>query len=335
MQFGIFDHLDRGDAPLAQFYEDRLQLIEAADRAGIASYHLAEHHWNPVGMAPLPGVFLGAVAMRTKRIKFGPLSYAVTFHDPLILAEEIAMLDQMSGGRFLLGVGRGISVWELAMFGYTQPETRDMFREAMDLMLAYFSSDMITHRGRRWRYFDVPVEIKPLQKPHPPLWYGSSSGASRDYVAGLGMAMVAGWSPSAVIKREVDAYRAAWTKAGHGREPILGSVRHLVIAEDGAEAAEIAKTAYVRWQDNLEFQARKFGFQHTHLAVDYEQALRGSLIAGTPAEVRAALERHIAESGVNYVLLQLAFGNLSHAQSLRTLDLFVREVQPALTKVPA
>ena len=94
------------------------------------------------------------------------------------------MLDHMSGGRFLLGVGRGISVWELAMYGYTQPETRDMFREALDLMLQYFTSDMVTHRGFRWRYFDVPVEIKPLQKPYPPLWYGSSSGASRDYVAG-------------------------------------------------------------------------------------------------------------------------------------------------------
>ena len=80
----------------------------------------------------------------------------------------------------------------------------------------------------------------------------------------------------------------------------MGSVRHLVIAEDSAEAAELAKVAYVRWQDNLEKQARASGFQHTHLAVDYQQALKGSLIAGTPAEVRDALSRHIAESGVNY-----------------------------------
>ena len=342
MNFGIFDHLDRSDASLALFYEERLLLIEAADRAGISSYHLAEHHWNPVGMAPLPGVFLGAVAMRTKRIKFGPLSYAVTFHNPLILAEEVCMLDHMSGGRFLLGVGRGISVWELAMFGYTQPETRDMFREALDLMLQYFTSDMVTHRGFRWRYFDVPVEIKPLQKPYPPLWYGSSSGASRDYVAGLGMAMVAGWSPSARIRQEVEAYRASWASTASSpnrahvqAEPVLGSVRHLVIAEDGAEAAEIAKTAYVRWQDNLEKQARASGFQHTHLAVNYDQALKGSLIAGTPSEVREALSRHIAESGVNYVLLQLAFGTLTHAQSMRTLDLFVREVRPHLMNAAA
>jgi alkanesulfonate monooxygenase SsuD/methylene tetrahydromethanopterin reductase-like flavin-dependent oxidoreductase (luciferase family) len=87
MKFGIFDHLDRGDAPLTQFYEERIQLVEEAERLGIASYHLAEHHWNPVGMAPLPGVFLGAVATRTKTIRVGPLAYALAFHNPLILAE--------------------------------------------------------------------------------------------------------------------------------------------------------------------------------------------------------------------------------------------------------
>src|SRR5215472_3103586 len=106
MRVGIFDHLDRSDVKLTQFYEERLQLIEAADELGIDSYHLAEHHWNPVGMAPLPGVFLGAAATRTKRIRLGPLAYALAFHNPLILAEEVCMLDHLSGGRFDLGVGR-------------------------------------------------------------------------------------------------------------------------------------------------------------------------------------------------------------------------------------
>ncbi|HZT51629.1 MAG TPA: LLM class flavin-dependent oxidoreductase, partial [Stellaceae bacterium] len=77
MRVGIFDHFDRGDLPLAQAYEERLQWIEAADAAGIDSYHIAEHHWNPVGLAPLPGVFLGAAAKRTKRIRLGPLAYAL------------------------------------------------------------------------------------------------------------------------------------------------------------------------------------------------------------------------------------------------------------------
>ena len=101
-------------------------------------------------MAAQPGIFLGAAAMRTKRIRLGPLAYALAFHNPLLLAEEVAMLDQMSNGRFELGVGRGISPWELSMFGYTMNETRDLFREAMDVMIQYFTTDRVTHRGTRW-----------------------------------------------------------------------------------------------------------------------------------------------------------------------------------------
>ena len=93
MEFGVFDHLDRGSAPLKEFYESRLKLIEAYDRAGFYAYHVAEHHSTPLGMAPSPTVFLSAVAQRTHRLRFGPLVYALPLHDPLRLAEEICMLD--------------------------------------------------------------------------------------------------------------------------------------------------------------------------------------------------------------------------------------------------
>ena len=342
MRVGIFDHLDRGDAPLGQFYEERLQLIEAAEAAGIESYHLAEHHWNPVGMAPQPGIFLGAAAKRTKRIRLGPLAYALAFHNPLLLAEEVAMLDQLSDGRFELGVGRGISPWELSMFGVTMNETRDLFREAMDLMIQYFTSDRVTHRGARWQYYDVPVEIKPVQKPFPPLWYGSSSGATRDYIASLGAAMNAGWAPAARIKQATDAYREAWTRnkdaplrQGRPADPTLGLVRMLVVADSDAEAEKLAEGAYLRWYQSLESQAHSFGFTALFLSGSYEVARRrvGCVIAGSPETVKTELLRDIAAAGVNYPLLQIAFGNLSQVQSARTLDLFAREILPAIKKL--
>lgn len=342
MQVGIFDHLDRGDGPLTQFYEERLQFIEAADALGIDSYHLAEHHWNPVGMAPQPGIFLGAAAKRTRRIRLGPLAYALAFHDPLLLAEEICMLDHLSGGRFELGVGRGISPWELSMFGITMNETRDLFREAMDVLVQYFTSDSVTHRGARWRYYDVPVQIKPLQQPFPPLWYGSTSGATRDYIASLGAAMNAGWAPAQRIKQSGDLYRDAWTRnqdsplrAGRKSEPRIGSVRMIVIAESDAEAERLAQAAYERWYQSLEHQANSFGFSALFVPPAYEVARRriGSVIAGTPDTVRGELVRHIEESGVNYPLLQIAFGNLTQAQYTRSLNLFGSEVLPHLRKI--
>src|SRR5262245_48903335 len=102
LEFGVFDHVDRNPArPLADFYEDRLKLIEAYDRAGFYGYHCAEHHSTPLGMSPSPSVYLAAIAQRTKRLNFGPLVYTLALYHPLRLAEEICMLDQTSRGRFL------------------------------------------------------------------------------------------------------------------------------------------------------------------------------------------------------------------------------------------
>ena len=83
MEFGVFDHLDRNDLPLHEFYEARLKLIEAYEAAGFYAYHLAEHHSTPIGMAPSPSVFLSAVAQRTRRLRFGPMVYALPLHHPL------------------------------------------------------------------------------------------------------------------------------------------------------------------------------------------------------------------------------------------------------------
>ena len=108
MEFGEFHHLERNDLPLHEYYEARLKLIEAYDAAGFYAYHLAEHHSTPIGMAPSPSVFLSAVAQRTRRLRFGPMVYALPLHHPLRLIEEICMLDQLSGGRLEIGFGVGL-----------------------------------------------------------------------------------------------------------------------------------------------------------------------------------------------------------------------------------
>ena len=114
MKVGVFDHLDRNDRPLHAFYEERLKIVEAYDRGGFYAYHTAEHHATPLGLAASPSVFLAAVAQRTQRLRFGPLVYTLPLHHPLRVVEEICMLDQISRGRFELGVGRGISPIETA-----------------------------------------------------------------------------------------------------------------------------------------------------------------------------------------------------------------------------
>src|SRR5260370_25066965 len=117
MKVGVFDQLDRNDRPLHAFYEERLKIVEAYDRGGFYAYHTAEHHETPLGLAASPSVFLAAVAQRTHKLRFGPLVYTLPLHHPLRLVEEICMLDQLSKGRFELGVGRGISPIETAYYG--------------------------------------------------------------------------------------------------------------------------------------------------------------------------------------------------------------------------
>jgi alkanesulfonate monooxygenase SsuD/methylene tetrahydromethanopterin reductase-like flavin-dependent oxidoreductase (luciferase family) len=105
LQFGIFDHVDDDGTPLAELFETRLKLVEQYDRSGFRSYHIAEHHSTPLGMAPSPSVFLAAVAQRSQRLRFGPLLYVTPMYHPLRVAEEVVMLDHLSRGRFELGAG--------------------------------------------------------------------------------------------------------------------------------------------------------------------------------------------------------------------------------------
>jgi len=170
--FGIFDHVDRGDEPLGTLYEQRLRLVEAADAGGFRGYHVAEHHATPLGMAPTPGVYLAAVAQRTRRLRFGPLVYLLPLYTPLRLIEEICMLDQMSGGRFELGVGRGISPYELAYSGVDFLAAQEIYEESLEIILKGLRGGRLTHHGRHYTYRGVPMELTPVQTPHPPLWQG-------------------------------------------------------------------------------------------------------------------------------------------------------------------
>ena len=117
MEFGIFDHVDASGVPLREFYDNRLKIVEAYDRGGFYCYHVAEHHRRRSVSPPRPRVYLAAVAQRTRQLRFGPLVYTLPLYHPLRLTEEICMLDQMSGGRMQVGIGRGISPLETKGFG--------------------------------------------------------------------------------------------------------------------------------------------------------------------------------------------------------------------------
>src|SRR5260370_1795996 len=147
MELGICDHVEWREAPLDELYESRLRLLERYDAAGFYSYHLAEHHATPLGLAPVPGIFLAAATQRTRRIRLGPCVYCLPLYDPLRLIEEVCMLDQLSRGRFDFGVGRGIVPYEMAFFDLHHLETEQIYRETLQIVLQRLPSHRLEHRG--------------------------------------------------------------------------------------------------------------------------------------------------------------------------------------------
>jgi len=333
MEFGIFDHLDRNDLPLKDFYEARLQLIEAYERAGFYAYHVAEHHSTPIGMAPSPSIFLSAIAQRTKTLRFGPMVYALPLHHPLRLIEEICMVDQLSGGRLEIGFGRGSSPTEVSFYGQDPAKAQDIYTEAREMILRGLTEKRLTFEGKFFSFKDIPMELEPLQKPHPPMWYGVHSVEAAERAARQGLNMIS--LDSAKDTRAYnDRYRQVWREL-HGDKPTpkLGQSRFIVIAENGKQAFAAAQRAYPIWHRHFYYLYSIRGGKPTHPRPDtFEKMMEiGHAIAGDPAEVLKFLQGQIDESAANYLVGQFAFGDLSLAESLRSVDLFRKHAMSQLS----
>lgn len=343
MKFGVFDHLDDSGLPLGEFYDNRLRLVEAYDRVGIHVYLTAEHHATPLGVAPSPSVFHSAVAQRTKRILFGPLVYTLALYHPLRLAEEICMLDHMSGGRFQLGVGRGISPYELGYYGVPNEEAQPRYLESYQVVMRALALSQnadraareLSFEGKYYQFKNVPLTLSPKQSPHPPLWYGIGNLDTVAWCVANRCNVVSN-GPLEHVRKITDAYRAQWQAAGHSASsvPLMGTTRHMVIADSEQEATDIARAAYTRWYESFMLLWVKHGTKPgAYFPSSWDElAGAGRALAGTPATVREKLAAQIETSGVNFVLTRFAFGELSFADSLRSVELFASEVMPWVTE---
>lgn len=335
MEFGIFDHLDRNSLPLNEYYEARLKLIEAYDQAGFYAYHVAEHHSTPIGLAPSPSVFLSAIAQRTKRLRFGPMVYALPLHHPLRLIEEICMVDQLSGGRLEIGFGRGSSATEVSFYGQDPAKAQEIYTEARELIVHGLTHKTLEFEGKFFTFKNVPLELEPLQKPHPPMWYGVHSIAAADRAARQKLNMVS--LDSAKDTRSYnDRYRQVWREL-HGEQPLpkLGLSRFIVIAENRAEALRAARRAYPIWHRHFYYLYSIRGGQPAHpRPAEFDRMMEiGQAIAGDPESVTNFLRAQVDEAAANYLVGQFAFGDLSLEESLCSVQLFRQYVMPELNNV--
>ena len=325
MKIGLFDHIEHGERPLAQLFDERLSFFAACDKAGIYCLHLAEHHATPLNMVPVPGVFLGAVARTTTRMRLGTLVYLLPLYSPLRLIEEIAMLDHLSHGRLEVGIGRGVSPFELKYHKVEHADSRDIFIDAFKCISAGFTADQLSYSGPHYKFEDVPIALRPLQQPHPPFWYGSSSIEGSTWAGDQGMHFVT-LGPTSFAKSNIDAFQAAFAKRGRAAHPkpefsggaAIGVQRHIFVDETDEKARAWAKPAMEHHLKNINWLREKHGVSgpaqrlNAFRGANFEESVAdGSAIAGSPKTVSEALERQVAELGVNYLLTYLFLGNMT------------------------
>ncbi len=341
LRFGIFDHIERtsGGGELHQLFRERLSLIEEADRAGIWGYHVAEHHFTPLSMVPSQNLILAAAAVRTSRIRLIPMVYLLPLYNLIRLIEEISTLDHLSGGRLEVGVGRGISPYELAYFGVPILESRARFQEAFDVILKGLRNSHLLHHGRFYAMENVPMELRPLQTPNPPFWYGANNEASGKWAAERGLNVVY-LGETENVGRLTKLYREVRARGVDEAQnvnphvpPTVGINRHFFVAETEREARSIGESAWRAYYNNTEKLWADNGTKWLAHTDDLEVAVkRGIAIVGSTAQVRDQLAHHIEVTDPDYVVLAFAWGSLTAEQTRRSFDLFASKIMPELVR---
>jgi alkanesulfonate monooxygenase SsuD/methylene tetrahydromethanopterin reductase-like flavin-dependent oxidoreductase (luciferase family) len=349
LQFGIFDWIDSSGQEAADVYEQRLRMLELADGAGFAYYHLAEHQLTPLSLAPSPGIFLSSAIQRTHRIHLGPLGYLLPLYNPLRLIGEICMLDHLSRGRLEIGVGRGISPLELSFFNVDAGESREMFREALAIIREGLATGAVDHDGQYFHFHNVRLVLRPYQRPYPPFWYPTNYRESLPFMAQHNMNTLVHRVTAEEAAALFDEYRALLDQHrddsgrinAHVPEPKLGLLRLVHVAETDEIALRQARASFEHFQGNMGYLQRTFGsapavgVRVRPMERFDDELAQGRYLAGSPATVREQIEEQVQRSGCTYFVGAFATGNLPSEQVLTSLSLFAEHVMPALRAAPA
>jgi alkanesulfonate monooxygenase SsuD/methylene tetrahydromethanopterin reductase-like flavin-dependent oxidoreductase (luciferase family) len=344
LKFGAYSlpsyHVET-DPPQAVFMRDLLDLLAKAEPLGYDHIWLNEHHFTPWGgMLPAPAVLLSALSQRTRHIRLGTSVAVLGLHHPIDVAEQMAMLDLISGGRLEFGIGRGSVVYDYEVMGIDYAEAQARTLESLEVIRQAWTGKPFAHSGEFFQIPSVTVWPTPAQRPHPPIWISCASAPqSFEWTArqGYKLLTIGFVKPVVEFAALTRAYRDAWRAAGHVPGAYeIGTLYHSVVHEDGATARELALGAITRFLTQLkETEALATNPRPARVSPIDNLSIKdlisqSRLVAGSPSEVAEMLSFLQSEVGFTQVDLRFQFGGLSFETARHSMELFAREVMPKL-----
>lgn len=328
MKFGVLQFFSWSRRiPLETVYARAMERIAIMDEGGYDAVWLAEHHFSTYSVCPSINVMGTHVAARTKNLRIGTAVSLAAFYHPLRLAEEIALLDVLSGGRVNWGAGRGFDPTEFRAFGVAPDESAERFLEAVDIVRLAWQDERLTYHGKFWDFENIDVLPKPLQKPGPPVWVAATSHESIERAAARGHTILMDPHAShAEIGRKRQLYRESLARHGHSEEGrTIPVARLLAVAATDAEAEEVARQG-AAWTVGSYASPRgkqsNSGIDRSPEDDPVERYVRDVVIHGSPERVVDEILGLRDEADVDYLMC----APLSH----ESFVLFTEQVMPRL-----
>lgn len=323
-----------------QVVNDALAETELADRLGYHSVWLGEHHFDGVCTYADPMAFGGAVVARTKQVRIGFSAVQTAFHHPVRLAEQIALLDNLSGGRIMVGTARGSAFnrYEYRGYGVKYEQAQERLMEAEEILVKAWAGERYRHEGKHWNV-EIPVlRPKVVQDPHPPLIRAIASENSLLQMARQGRPFMLSMSSMDRIRHMFDLYRSTMADAGYDDDGISAATSKCwiwfngVVAETDAEAAEIARPANADSLKHINGGRKRMNTKSEQAEVEaiYAGSDAGpedDLVYGSPetvAETVAALQ----EAGVGGIMVQFRIGDMSWDAAESSMRIFAEQIMP-------
>lgn len=340
MDIGTFLLLQSPSArPTQEIYARGIEQAQAAEALGFRNVWLGEHHFSTYGYLSRPVQLATHIAAKTTRLRVGTAVIVVPLHHPLLIAEEIATLDILSGGRLDIGLGRGYQRYEFERFGLKLDSGGERWEESIDVLMKALAGGPFTYDGKLFQIPETSIYPQPVQRPHPPIWITAQSPYSIEAAVRRGFNVLTGGFgvPVERLAEFGKIFARVVEEAKPPRPPLVGVQRAVYVTKDATDARDAVEQA--RWNMRVTLSLRN-NYERveggkaipvpapTEPSID--ELLDRYLVVGTPETCVRQIRKVQALVGISHFNCSFWFGDMDQARVLASMELFSREVMPAL-----